>query len=100
MRKTNSDVVLKTLGCVTPQRTKASGETPPTERCGVSPSGACRSIACARCAYVPRGVWACSACVTQLGNAVQVLAFHGDASCHYCGASPLLTLRITDGSEN
>lgn len=97
MLRPSSVELLKTLVHATqaPRQSSITGDSPPSVPCGVSPSSFCASVRCGECRYVPQGVWACMLCVTALNGTVYVLPYHSDHQCHYCGASPLLTLRVT-----
>jgi len=98
MPKHKISAPLRTLPCgiglSTVNRTTFSGAKPDVVPCPASPSAQCTSVSCAKCRFVPTGVWACITCATALCDVARVLPFHGDTPCHYCGASPLLTLRL------
>ena len=100
MQKRSSSGRLRTLprgiSTTTASPVVFTGERIEPVPCPASPSGACTRVSCASCTFVPEGEWACLACVAALAYVVDVLAYHADTPCHFCGALPLLTLRICE----
>lgn len=98
MRKNRSAAHLKMLSsAITRQgRVTFSGERIEPTPCNVSPTQRCTRVACETCVFVPSGVWACTLCTHTLREFTRILPYYGDAPCHYCGALPLLSIRLED----
>ena len=72
-------------------------EKVPAEPCSVQ--YVCQTMACANCAKIKEGLWACTSCVDALSEVVDILPFYADIPCHFCGAYPLLVLRVKEKKE-